>query len=146
MPCHWSYAAYQINSLRLLGKRCRFYSTLGSKRWRVTIENEDYQKNYLVPFRVAYAMSIHKAQGLEYASAKIIISDAVEPLITPNIFYTAITRTTAKLQIYSTAKALKPICERMENEFGDKHDYKEFMHLHQDLEKKRRNICERIPK
>ena len=46
----------------------------------------------IVPFQVAYAVSIHKAQGLEYKSVKIVITNDVEELITHNIFYTAITR------------------------------------------------------
>ena len=46
----------------------------------------------VVPFQIAYAVSIHKAQGLEYNSVKIVITDEVEELVTHNIFYTAITR------------------------------------------------------
>lgn len=45
----------------------------------------------IIPFQVAYAVSIHKAQGLEYKSVKIVITNEVEELITHNIFYTAIT-------------------------------------------------------
>ena len=45
-----------------------------------------------VPFQIAYAVSIHKAQGLEYSSVKVVITDEVDELITHNIFYTAITR------------------------------------------------------
>jgi UvrD-like helicase C-terminal domain len=45
-----------------------------------------------VPFQVAYAVSIHKAQGLEYDSVKVVITDANEDDISHNIFYTAITR------------------------------------------------------
>lgn len=53
-----------------------------------------------VPFNVAYAVSIHKSQGLEYDSVKIIIVDEIEELITHNIFYTAITRTKNHLKIF----------------------------------------------
>ena len=45
-----------------------------------------------MPFQVAYAVSIHKAQGLEYDSVKIVITDANEDDITHSIFYTAVTR------------------------------------------------------
>ena len=45
-------------------------------------------------------VSIHKAQGLEYKSVKIVITDEVEEQITHNIFYTAITRAKEKLKIY----------------------------------------------
>lgn len=55
-----------------------------------------------VPFQVAYAVSIHKAQGLEYDSVKVVITGEVEELITHNIFYTAITRAKHRLKIYWT--------------------------------------------
>ena len=45
-------------------------------------------------------MSIHKAQGLEYKSVKIVITNEVEECITHNIFYTAITRAKEELKIY----------------------------------------------
>ncbi len=55
--------------------------------------DEDGEDNRtVVPFQIAYAVSIHKAQGLEYDSVKIVITDEVEELVTHNIFYTAITR------------------------------------------------------
>lgn len=65
-------------------------------------EDEDTEDRleYVVPFTVSYATSIHKAQGLEYDSVKIIISNESEEQITKNIFYTAITRTKNKLKIF----------------------------------------------
>jgi ATP-dependent exoDNAse (exonuclease V) alpha subunit len=53
-----------------------------------------------VPFQVAYAVSIHKAQGLEFNSVKIVITDEIEDHITHSIFYTSITRAREKLKIY----------------------------------------------
>ena len=50
----------------------------------------------------AYALSIHKAQGLEYDSVKVVITNDVEDMITSNIFYTAVTRSKDKLKIYWT--------------------------------------------
>ncbi len=57
-----------------------------------TSDEDDDSLNTSVPFQVAYAVSIHKAQGLEYDSVKVVITDANEDDITHNIFYTAITR------------------------------------------------------
>lgn len=65
-------------------------------------EDEDDSSKVVVPFQVAYAVSIHKAQGLEYNSVKIVITDEIDELITHNIFYTAITRAKSKLKIYWT--------------------------------------------
>ena len=54
----------------------------------------------VMPFQIAYAVSIHKAQGLEYRSVKLVVSDEIDELITHSIFYTAITRAREKLRIY----------------------------------------------
>ncbi|MCR5436227.1 MAG: ATP-dependent RecD-like DNA helicase [Treponema sp.] len=64
------------------------------------IDTDNDNSNTNMPFQIAYAVSIHKAQGLEYNSVKIIISDECEEKITHNIFYTAITRARKNLQIY----------------------------------------------
>jgi energy-coupling factor transporter ATP-binding protein EcfA2 len=66
-----------------------------------------------VPFQVAYAVSIHKAQGLEYDSVKIVITDEVEELVTHNIFYTAITRARKKLKIYWTPEVEEKVINRI---------------------------------
>lgn len=67
----------------------------------------------IVPFQIAYAVSIHKAQGLEYDSVKIVITDEVDELISHNIFYTAITRAKNELKIYWTAEVEKKVLERI---------------------------------
>ena len=63
----------------------------------------------VVPFQVSYAISIHKAQGLEYDSVKVIVTNAIEDLITHNIFYTAITRARKNLKIYWTPETQEKI-------------------------------------
>jgi len=67
-----------------------------------TDEDDNNTSNTVIPFQIAYAVSIHKAQGLEYQSVKIVITDEVDELITHSIFYTAITRAQEKLKIYWT--------------------------------------------
>ena len=67
----------------------------------------------IVPFQIAYAVSIHKAQGLEYSSVKIVITDEVDELITHNIFYTAITRARQDLKIYWTPEVEKKVLKRI---------------------------------
>lgn len=67
----------------------------------------------VVPFQIAYAVSIHKAQGLEYDSVKIVITDEVEELVTHNIFYTAITRAREKLRIYWTPEVEEKVIRRI---------------------------------
>lgn len=65
-------------------------------------DDDDETSDTSVPFQVAYAVSIHKAQGLEYDSVKVVITDANEEDISHNIFYTAITRAREHLQIFWT--------------------------------------------
>lgn len=67
-----------------------------------TDDDDESSSDAVVPFQVAYAVSIHKAQGLEYSSVKVVITDETEEMITHNIFYTAITRAKEKLKIYWT--------------------------------------------
>ncbi len=80
---------------------------------RASADGDDEIENTVVPFQVAYAVSIHKAQGLEYKSVKIVITHEVEELITHNIFYTAITRAKEELKIYWTPETEKKVLENL---------------------------------
>lgn len=71
----------------------------------------DYSEE-IVPFQIAYAVSIHKAQGLEYESVKVVITEDVDERISHNIFYTAITRATDKLKIYMSKETQKKLAEK----------------------------------
>lgn len=72
-----------------------------------------------VPFQVAYAISVHKAQGLEYDSVKLIVSDHLVSGITLNLFYTAITRSRHYLKIYWSRKAEQQVFKQLqERDFG----------------------------
>ncbi len=73
------------------------------------VYDKDTGYNSSVPFQIAYALSIHKAQGLEYDSVKVLISNEVEENITHNVFYTAITRAKKNLTIYWTPETEKKI-------------------------------------
>lgn len=63
-------------------------------------DDDDEDSSTIVPFQVAYAVSIHKAQGLEFDSVKIVLSNEVDERISHNIFYTSITRAKKNLKIY----------------------------------------------
>lgn len=77
-------------------------------------DEDDDSSDAVVPFQVAYAVSIHKAQGLEYDSVKIVISNEVEEMISHNIFYTAITRAKEKLKIYWSPEVENKILKNLE--------------------------------
>jgi len=101
----------QINGLE--ARNCDFEllenSAAGRSVIRFTVdnprkidENHEVPISTVVPFQVAYAVSIHKAQGLEFSSVKIVITDEIEDHVTHSIFYTAITRARDNLKIYWT--------------------------------------------
>ncbi len=76
--------------------------------------NEDESEyDHIIPFNLSYAISIHKAQGLEYESVKIIITSNVEDRITKNIFYTAITRAKKYLKIFWSSESQVKIFDNM---------------------------------
>lgn len=76
-------------------------------------DEDDDSLNTTVPFQVAYAVSIHKAQGLEYDSVKIVITDANEDDITHSIFYTAVTRVRERLRIFWTPETQQGVLQRL---------------------------------
>ncbi len=85
--------------------------------YRVKSTDDDDDGNTvqaIIPFQIAYAVSIHKAQGLEFSSVKLVITDEVDELITHNIFYTAITRAQNELKIYWTPEVEKKILQRIQ--------------------------------
>lgn len=85
-----------------------------------TSDEDDDSLNTSVPFQVAYAVSIHKAQGLEYDSVKVVVTDANEDDITHSIFYTAITRTREHLKIFWTPETQQRVLARLSRAFSPK--------------------------
>lgn len=90
------------------------------KKYRSTDDDDQDTPDNTVPFQIAYAVSIHKAQGLEYASVKVVITDEVEERITHNVFYTAVTRAKEKLKVYWTPETQKKILQKMVHKFNNK--------------------------
>lgn len=80
---------------------------------RGTGDDDDESTNRSVPFQVAYAVAIHKAQGLEYDSVKVVITDANEKDTTHSIVYTAITRARDKLRVYWSAETQEAVLDSL---------------------------------
>lgn len=80
------------------------------------IASEDERIKTIIPFQIAYAASIHKAQGLEYKSVKIVIPSYNAEKISHSIFYTAITRAKEQLKIYWSAEAMEEIVSSFSKE------------------------------
>jgi ATP-dependent exoDNAse (exonuclease V) alpha subunit len=93
------------------------------RKYKSTDNDDDGAVNNIVPFQIAYAVSIHKAQGLEYNSVKVVITDEIDELITHNIFYTAITRAKAKLKIYWEAETEHKILDSFAKKIDSNKDF-----------------------
>lgn len=89
-------------------------------KFRSTDEDDEDDDSTIVPFQIAYAVSIHKAQGLEYDSVKIVITNETEESITQNIFYTAITRAKNKLKIYWSPETEQSVLGRFKSKCSAK--------------------------
>lgn len=91
-----------------------------NRRKPYSSDNEETTNHHIVPFQIAYAVSIHKSQGLEFDSVKIVIADETEDRITHNIFYTAITRARKFLTIYWSPEVCDRILARIRPENSNK--------------------------
>ncbi len=83
-------------------------------------EEEESKKVLVVPFQLGYAISIHKSQGLEYDSVKVVMTKEVEEQISHNIFYTAITRAKKSLSIYCDKTSLEHIIKSFKKQSSEK--------------------------
>ncbi|WP_407713354.1 ATP-dependent RecD-like DNA helicase [Comamonas testosteroni] len=83
-------------------------------------DDDDDSLNTIVPFQVAYAVSIHKAQGLEYDSVKVVVTDANEDDVSHSIFYTAITRARETLKIFWTPETQHSVIKKLKRESNAK--------------------------
>lgn len=77
-------------------------------------DEDDDSVSTTVPFQVAYAVSIHKAQGLEYDSVKVVVTEANRDNITHSVLYTAITRARERLRIYWTPETQRAVLSSLE--------------------------------
>lgn len=83
-------------------------------------DEDDESSNTYVPFQVAYAVSIHKAQGLEYESVKVVITDSNEDDISHSILYTALTRARENLLVYWTPETQQAVISKLEHKVNIK--------------------------
>lgn len=104
------------SDLEYMGESTVRFSVYESK----TSDEDDDSLSTSVPFQVAYAVSIHKAQGLEYDFVKIVITDANEGDITHSIFYTAVTRARKSLRIFWTAETQQEVLRHLRHNTNSK--------------------------
>lgn len=104
-----------IEFIDIIDDKTRIRLTVYAPNEDVNDDEED-AKNTIIPFQLAYAVSIHKAQGLEFDSVKIVIPSANTEKITKGVFYTAITRTKKKLTIYWSSETMEAIVSSFSSE------------------------------
>jgi exodeoxyribonuclease V alpha subunit len=59
-----------------------------------------------------HAMSVHKSQGSQFRSVTVVLPPPDSPLLTRELFYTAITRAEAHVRLLGTAEAVMAAVER----------------------------------
>ena len=99
-----------LSNLRVVGDSVVQFDVIE----RPDTDEDDDSTTTIVPFQIAYAVSIHKAQGLEFDSVKVVITEANEENISHSIFYTAITRARKHLEVYWTPDTQNRILSRLE--------------------------------
>ncbi len=96
----------------------------GDRSMSVAFRNPDGSIRMVHPTRlpeyeIAYAMSIHKAQGSEFDRITIVLPDTDVPILTRELLYTAITRARKEVQIWATEEILrKTITRRIRRSSG----------------------------
>jgi hypothetical protein len=85
-----------------------------------TSDEDDDALHTVVPFQVAYAVSIHKAQGLEYDAVKIVVTNANDEDLTHSIFYTAVTRARRHLRIFWTPETQRKVLANLRRTINPK--------------------------
>ena len=78
---------------------------------RVFFESEDGYRPF-VPARLpshdsAFAMTVHKSQGSEFAEVLLVLPEQPSPLLTRSLLYTGITRAKNKVELWSLAPRLQ---------------------------------------
>jgi exodeoxyribonuclease V alpha subunit len=66
----------------------------------------------LADVRAMHAMTVHRAQGSQFASVTVLLPPATSPLATRQTFYTAITRATSRVMVIGSAEAVLACVQR----------------------------------
>ena len=93
----------------------KYYAIVDKMKYYTDKYDSDMDTRTKLPFQISYAMSIHKAQGLEFDSVKIVITKETDELVTKNIFYTAVTRAKKKLKVYWQPEVAVYVLANIEN-------------------------------
>ncbi len=59
----------------------------------------------------AFAMTVHKSQGSEFAAVDVVLPAEVSPVLTRELFYTAVTRAMRRIVVWGSAELLRSMLE-----------------------------------
>jgi exodeoxyribonuclease V alpha subunit len=62
--------------------------------------------------QTVWAMTIHKSQGSQARTVSVILPPAESPLLTRELFYTAVTRAQDSVRIVGTEESIRTAVER----------------------------------
>ena len=65
--------------------------------------------------QTVHAMTVHRAQGSQFRTVSFIVPPADSPLLTRELLYTAVTRATAKVQVFGSEEAIRRAVVRPAN-------------------------------
>lgn len=109
------YVGELSNEIEIVEEDSGFYAIVTKMKYYNDKYDTDMDTRTKLPFQISYAMSIHKAQGLEFDSVKIVITKESDEQVTKNIFYTAVTRAKKKLKVYWQPEVADYVLGNIEN-------------------------------
>jgi exodeoxyribonuclease V alpha subunit len=71
-----------------------------------------FSPSRLAAVETVYAMTIHKSQGSQFATAAVVLPDPGSPILTRELLYTAVTRARTRLIVTGTEEAIRAAVAR----------------------------------
>lgn len=115
-----SYIGKLSPEVEVVEENSKCYAIVEKMKYYTDKYDSDMDTRTKLPFQISYAMSIHKAQGLEFDSVKIVITKEADEQVTKNIFYTAVTRAKKKLKVYWQPEVANYVLDNIENSVDSK--------------------------
>lgn len=89
----------------------------GENTLSVFFEQHDGTMKRILPMRLphyetAYAMTIHKSQGSEFATVLMVLPDQMSPLLSKELLYTAVTRAKENVQVAAQKEIFQQALEQ----------------------------------
>ena len=114
------YVGKLSDEIEILEEQTEYFAVVNKTKYYTDKYDTDMDTRTKFPFQISYAMSIHKAQGLEFDSVKIVITKESDEQVTKNIFYTAVTRAKKNLKIYWQPEVADYVLDNIANSVASK--------------------------